>query len=40
MKKGFSDFSENPARGANGSRTHDLFDANEARYQLRYSPVC
>src|SRR3954471_3056224 len=26
--------------GAAGSRTPDLFDANEARYQLRYSPEC
>jgi hypothetical protein len=26
--------------GAAGSRTPDLFDANEARYQLRYSPKC
>src|SRR5437588_9138665 len=26
--------------GAAGSRTPDLFDANEARYQLRYSPRC
>ena len=24
--------------GAEGNRTPDLFDANEARYQLRYSP--
>ena len=24
--------------GAAGNRTPDLFDANEARYQLRYSP--
>ena len=24
--------------GAAGNRTLDLFDANEARYQLRYSP--
>ncbi len=24
--------------GARGSRTPDLFDANETRYQLRYSP--
>lgn len=26
--------------GAAGNRTPDLFDANEARYQLRYSPKC
>src|SRR4029079_14325066 len=25
--------------GAEGNRTPDLFDANEARYQLRYSPM-
>ena len=25
--------------GAAGNRTPDLFDANEARYQLRYSPM-
>ena len=25
--------------GAAGNRTPDLFDANEARYQLRYSPI-
>lgn len=39
MKKGFRGEPRNPARGASGSRTRDLFDANEARYQLRYSPV-
>ena len=26
-------------RGADGNRNHDLFDANEALYQLSYSPV-
>ncbi len=26
-------------RGAKGNRTPDLLDANETRYQLRYSPV-
>ena len=26
-------------RGADGSRNHDLFDANEALYQLSYSPL-
>ena len=25
--------------GANGNRNHDLFDANEALYQLSYSPI-
>ena len=30
----------NDLGGAAGSRTPDLFDANEARYQLRYSPEC
>lgn len=25
-------------RGADGNRNHDLFDANEALYQLSYSP--
>ena len=38
MKKGFSDFSENPARGASGGRTRDLLLAKQTRYQLRYSP--
>lgn len=28
-----------PMRGAAGNRTPDLLDANEARYQLRYSPL-
>ncbi len=28
-----------PLCGAEGNRTPDLFDANEARYQLRYSPA-
>ena len=27
-------------RGADGSRNRDLFDANEALYQLSYSPMC
>lgn len=27
-------------RGADGSRNRDLFDANEALYQLSYSPIC
>lgn len=27
------------SRGADGNRNHDLFDANEALYQLSYSPV-
>ena len=26
--------------GAKGNRTPDLLDANETRYQLRYSPLC
>lgn len=25
--------------GADGNRNHDLFDANEALYQLSYSPI-
>src|SRR5690606_16318390 len=38
-------YDESPAEGgafgggAEGNRTPDLFDANEARYQLRHSPV-
>jgi hypothetical protein len=38
MKKGLRKNPENPASGADGNRNHDLFDANEALYQLSYSP--
>ena len=38
MKKGLSDFSENPARGASRVRTGDPLLAKQMRYQLRYSP--
>jgi hypothetical protein len=37
-EKGISNFLEIPTGGADGNRNHDLFDANEALYQLSYSP--
>ena len=39
MKKGRSRWNGNGLCGADGNRNHDLFDANEALYQLSYSPV-
>lgn len=39
MKKGFRGNPGSLNRGADGNRNHDLFDANEALYQLSYSPM-
>ena len=36
---GRSRWNGNGLSGADGNRNHDLFDANEALYQLSYSPV-
>lgn len=39
MKKGLSENTENPARGASRVRTGDPLLAKQMRYQLRHSPV-
>ena len=38
-EKGRSRWNGIGLRGADGNRNHDLFDANEALYQLSYSPL-
>ena len=38
-EKSRSRWNANGPSGANGNRNHDLFDANEALYQLSYSPL-
>ena len=38
-EKGQSRWNGIGLRGADGNRNHDLFDANEALYQLSYSPL-